>query len=72
MDNNKISDIPWDELSGERQWAESIADSVVKEFEPLIRKEIFDALMRGVRFGVMLERRNQIKLLSEVRKEKEK
>lgn len=71
-DSNPSYPYTYEGFEAEREWAMTIVDSVIEEHIPILRKELFDAIMRGVRFGVMLERRNQIKLLSEVRKEKEK
>lgn len=58
--------IDWLELSEERKIAEVIVEEMLSELQPVIKQKMFDSVMRGVRFGVLAERRRQSKLVSEV------
>lgn len=58
--------IDWLELSEERKIAGLIVEEMLSELQPVIKQKMFDSVMRGVRFGVLAERRRQSKLVSEV------
>lgn len=58
--------IDWLELSEERKIAGLIVEEMLSELQPVIKQKMFDSVMRGVRLGVLAERRRQSKLVSEV------
>lgn len=58
--------VDWFELTEERKIAETIVEEMMVEILPIIKQQVFDSVMRGVRLGVLAERRRQSKLVSEV------
>lgn len=64
-DSNPSYPYTYEGFEAEREWAQSVVEATLDEFVPILRKELFDAVLRGVRFGVMKERRDQAKLVAD-------